>query len=496
MADWSDRSDLSDRLLGAAEGGGEDFHFVAVFGDGAAGDANAAGFEHGFQLVVGEGLGGVFAADQFTDDLFDAGAGHGAAVGGGDTAGEEGAQFDDALRAVEVLAGDGAADGGFVDAGGIGDLGHGHGPEVGAAEVEEVVLPADHFFGDADDSLFALVEAADEEFAGAHFFAEVLADLGVAIGLGEEVFVGVAEAEAGKGFLVQSHLEAAFGSAGDGEFGEDVIRFGGGDQAAGAGLEFPDIFGGVLDFIGIDAEDFGDVLVTTAAEGFQVVADDFVFQGIGLAEAFELEEEAFAEVAGGDSGGVEGLDGFEGGFELVEGQAAGFGEGGQGGGEVAFIVEVADDDLGGDAEVVRGIGEAELIFEFGTQGGGLDQAIEEELAFFVVHLGLAEGDLGLGEMIPPFLVDLGELFEAGLEIVDGGAVIGLGGGVEEDVGGRFGGVEGVLETGIGSIGVSRARTFLEGDFLEDRVEGQFLFDQVAQLQDGSCQQGERLLHLR
>ena len=182
--------------VGAAEVAGEDAEGFAVFGDGAAGDADTAFGEEACDVFVAEGAGAVFGADEFCEGGFDASVGALFAVVGGEAGGEEVAHFADALRGGHVFTGDGAADGGFVDTDGIGDGGHVERAESGGAESHEVLLTFDDFFGDALDGLLALVDAADEEFAGADFVADVAADVVAFAGFGHDVLVEIADAEA------------------------------------------------------------------------------------------------------------------------------------------------------------------------------------------------------------------------------------------------------------------------------------------------------------
>ena len=70
--------------VGAAEVAGEDAEGFAVFGDGAAGDADAAFGEEAGDVFVAERAGAVFGADEFCEGGFDAGVGALFAVVGGE----------------------------------------------------------------------------------------------------------------------------------------------------------------------------------------------------------------------------------------------------------------------------------------------------------------------------------------------------------------------------------------------------------------------------
>lgn len=156
---------------------GEDVELGAVLGDGTPGDLDPPGLELVHEFLVGEGFGLVLVGDEFAEDGLDRGVGHGFPGGCLEARGEEVLHLEDALWGEHVLAGDGAADGGLVDADHLGDLNHGHGLEEGDAVFHEVALAFDDLLGDAGDGVLTLVDALDEEFPGADLLADVFADL-------------------------------------------------------------------------------------------------------------------------------------------------------------------------------------------------------------------------------------------------------------------------------------------------------------------------------
>ena len=71
---------------------------------------------------------------------------------------------------LHVFAGNGAGDGGFMHADGLGHLHHGQGFQVGDALFHEFPLALHDFVADVQNRLLTLVEALDEKFSGADFF--------------------------------------------------------------------------------------------------------------------------------------------------------------------------------------------------------------------------------------------------------------------------------------------------------------------------------------
>lgn len=251
---------------------GEDVEGLAVFGDGATGDFDALAVQEFGEFVVAEGFGFELVFDELGDGVFDAVVAEVLAGFGADAMGEEELEFEDAVRGGDVFAGDGAADGGFVDADGLGDSGHVQGAKVGGAGFEELALVADDFVGDFLDGLLALMDGADEEFAAADFFADVLADVLAAANLAEDVFVGVADAEIGEVVIVHDG-DPFFALLFDDDVGVDVGVGRGGEALGGAGVEGADEVGGAGDLLDGDAEAAGHDGVALVGEVFKVLFD-------------------------------------------------------------------------------------------------------------------------------------------------------------------------------------------------------------------------------
>src|SRR6266404_9913755 len=132
-------------------------HVFAIFRDGAASDVNAGVVEFLGDLVVGERLGAVFFFDHFLDQALEREQRHAAAFRTVYGFTEEGAQFQDALRGVCVLAGHGAADRGRMHADFFGDLLDHHGLQSVVTVVEKFALPRDDGLADAQDGVLALL---------------------------------------------------------------------------------------------------------------------------------------------------------------------------------------------------------------------------------------------------------------------------------------------------------------------------------------------------
>lgn len=170
MLRWHHVNLNPDYLVRLAEVARKDVEFVAVLGNGAAGDGDALFLEDGDDFLIGKRFGRVFAFDELRNLFFDAGVAHRAATGGLEAGCEEILHLEQALWRLHVFVGDGAADGRLVDADDVGHLRHRQRFQVGDAFVEELDLTFDNDLGDVVNGLLALVDALDEELAGANLF--------------------------------------------------------------------------------------------------------------------------------------------------------------------------------------------------------------------------------------------------------------------------------------------------------------------------------------
>ena len=351
-----------------------------------------------------------------------------------------------------------------MDADGFGDGGHVQGAEVGGAGFEELALVADDFVGDCLDGLLALMDGADEEFAAADFFANVLADVLAAADLAEDVFVGVADAEVGQVVIVHDG-DPFFALLFDDDVGIDVGVGGDGEALGGAGVEGADEVGGAGDLLDGYAEAAGHDGVAFVGEVFEVLFDEAVGEAVFFAEAFELDDEALAEVFGADADGVEALEDVLGGDEVVKRDGVGEAEVFEAGVEEAVVPEIADEELGvGDEVGVGDVEGAKLGDEVLLEGGGSDDGVHHVLpAFLVVTAAVVVDHAGLSPVVAPFVVHLGD----GVEVI---RIIGIVG-------------DGVIERDFG------------GFEFEDGVDLDFLLDDLAQFEGGGLKDLQALLHL-
>ena len=130
---------------------------------------------------------------QIEDGFFHAGVAHRFAGGGLITGREKVFHFENALRRSHVLAGNGAAHRGLVDANRIGDFTHGHRLQMRWAVLKKVALPRNDLVRDVGNRLLALVDRSDQEFAAPNFVADVIFDFTAVVVLRDDVFVRVAD---------------------------------------------------------------------------------------------------------------------------------------------------------------------------------------------------------------------------------------------------------------------------------------------------------------
>ncbi len=103
-----------------------------------------------------------------------------------------------------------------------------------------------------------------------------------------------------------------------------------------------------------------------------------------------------------------------------------------------MVVNVADDHLRDRLLFIGHVGKAHLLQEMLLQGGARHQGIEHELPPLLRFRPLARGQIGLGEMVAPFLVHLRQPLELRLKIVHGSVARLFGGRIKFHIGRRLG----------------------------------------------------------
>lgn len=314
----------------------------------------------------------IFAPNNFGEDFFGASVGDGrlkivyATEGGG----KEEAERDDAVRGADIFIGNGATDGGFVDANLACDFGHGEGSEGGGSLRKVVSLAVSDNFEKFLEGFLTSFEGLHEKACGSNSFFEIRAGLFIGGGVAEQVFVDVVDAESGENIPFKKG-DPLIAVANKGCFGaDDKVETVGGEGGAWARRKVGDDFGGGSDGLDWGLGSVGDLREFTFSQEVEVVADDTAFKGVVATTGVELEKERFWEGASGHSWGVKRLDegeglGGDGGRDL--GGDSDFGEVGM---KEAVIVEVPDDFGGSGAKVWFGEGEGELGGEVIGEGFG------------------------------------------------------------------------------------------------------------------------------
>ena len=237
---------------------------------------------------------------------------------------------------------------------------------MGDAVAEEGVLLDDHFAGDLEDGLGALVERLDQPVGIGEFLREPAA-LGLAAGLLELGIVGAVDDQARQRRLVERNgpageLPLGIEAGAEQHVGRDRLDPGIAEAQAGLGIvaaqlgEHP---GEILLVDPAHAPDPGELAARNQVE----IVDQPRHGGIKAVGLAGLERDAFAKAPRADAGGIESLDQPQRRFGLVLGYAKLLGQIAQGHGQIAGLVELAD-DVHGDC------GEARIA------GGGADLGLE------------------------------------------------------------------------------------------------------------------------
>ena len=351
----------------------------AILGDRTPGHFVALGGEGVDKVVVGEGVVLVFAVDQFAEDFLDLAGGNFFAVAVFEAFGEEVFEREHAEVRLDPLAVHHAGDGGDVEAGALGDILENHRLQGGLVTVDKiVVLVLDNGAHRVLEGVLALAEGLDEPLGG----GDLLAYEGGGVFLGTVVGVlavlhdfGVAAVDAELRDGKAGHRQDQFAVlVVEPEVGNNLLRLvvvAVVDLAAGGRVELPDLVQDGLELVGVQVETVHELRELPALELVEAVADDA--DGIRhrgrLLLVFQLDEEAFAEVAGTHARRLELLDDLQHRLHLL---GVRFDAGAEGevidqgldvAAEIAVVIETADDEGGHRPLVLGEVPVAQLLLQ-------------------------------------------------------------------------------------------------------------------------------------
>ena len=148
------------------------------------------------------------------------------------------------MRSADIFISDRAPDGGFVDPHVGGDFGHGEGVEGGGAAKKIVGLAMGNDFEKFLEGFLSAFERLHKKARGSNSFFEVGAGLFVGGGVAEEVFVDIADTEAGQNISFQKR-DPLIAVADERGFGaDDKVEAVGGEGGARARGKAGDDLGG------------------------------------------------------------------------------------------------------------------------------------------------------------------------------------------------------------------------------------------------------------
>src|ERR1700722_3300531 len=305
-------------------------HVFAVLGYRAAGHLDALRLQDAGDLLVGERTAGIF----FVDELFDAALENQqrsvAAFGPLHALAEKVAQLEHALRSVGIFAGYSAAYCGRMHADFFGHLLDHHGFQLVNASFQKILLARDDAITNLGDGLLALLDILDElDRALVTLFHVVAGGLVVAAVAGNKLFVGRIQAKLGQVFVVHDH-QPLVAMLHESNVGLDEARLGFVVTQAGAGIERSDVIQCIFDRLQRTADGSRDFFVLLILQGAQMLIDDRggVLENLRRAVAVsfsvlvavflsvlvqrelllviaQLVEQALAEIAATNAGGVE-----------------------------------------------------------------------------------------------------------------------------------------------------------------------------------------------
>ena len=351
----------------------------AVFGNGAAGDLVALRGEGVHEVVVGERVMLVFVVDQVAEDLLDFAGGDFLSLAVLEAFREEVLEREHAEVRLYPLAVHHAGDGRDVEAGALGYILQDHRPQRGFITVDEiVVLVLDDGPHRALERILALAEGLDEPLRGGDLLPHERG--GVLLGTVAGIFAALhdfgvtavdaklrdGEARHGQDQLAILIVQPEIGHDLLGLVAVAVVNL-----AAGRRIELLDLVQDGFELVRIQVEAGHQLRELAALELVESVAEDA--DGIGdggrLFLVLQLDEKAFAEVAGTHTGRFELLDDFKHRFHLgrIGSDAGAEGEvvhqGLDVATEIAVVIQAADDESGHGALVLGKVPVAQLLLK-------------------------------------------------------------------------------------------------------------------------------------
>lgn len=274
------------------------------------------------------------------------------------------------MGGADIFIGNGATDGGFVDAHLACDLGHGEGSEGGGSLGKVVGLALGDNFEKFLEGFLASFEGLHEKACGSNSFFEIGAGLFIGGGVAEQVFVDVVDAESGEDVSFKKGDPLIAVADERGLRADNEVETVGGEGGTWARRKVGDDFGGGGDGLDGGMGDGGDLREFTFSQEVKVVADDTAFERVVATSGVKLEKERFWEGTSGHAWRVKRLDegeglGGDGGRDL--GGGSDFGEVGM---QESVVVEVSNDFGGSGSKFGFGEGEGELGSEVIGEGFG------------------------------------------------------------------------------------------------------------------------------
>ena len=260
------------------------------------------------QEFVGQRLSGILSGDELLDRLTDASVRNLSAVAGLIAGGEERAHFHETMRGEHVFPGDRPRNGGGVETQFVGDVVHRQWSQVAMSLIEERRLVLDEFVGDGENGFLAERNGVDQAAAVADLVAEKLAGFRVGAGFADHVFVEIVDPQIGEMFAGEPSIPISIIIALNDDIRQNVGIAGRVIFAARIGGQTTNARGSFGDALDGGAKCAGDLRMALAGEILQMIADDFVFDGVLAGGAFELQQQRLRNPGSADPGGVEGLD--------------------------------------------------------------------------------------------------------------------------------------------------------------------------------------------
>src|SRR5215472_3331006 len=332
-------------------------HVFSIFRDRAARDVYAPVIQLLGDLLVGEGLGGVFLLDHLLDHALQRQQRHAAALRPIHRLAEEGAELQDALRRVRIFASYGSAYRRRVYANFFRHFLDHHRLERVRTLIQKFSLPSDDGLANAKNGVLSLLDVFHQLHGCGEALLHVVAHVSISGIFDKQTPVRGTQAQLRHVVFVQIGLPLAVYFA-EVNVWLDQARFGFVVAQARPGIELLDDVDGALHDFQRAVQGARNFLELVGLHLLQMLGNNLLSQRVLRIKRLQLQQQALTQIPRANSHRIEFLNHRHGVVQVVLGVFPVLGELFRGGGQISVLIQVTDDVVRDLPHCVRADGHA------------------------------------------------------------------------------------------------------------------------------------------